>query len=150
MVTWTTPDVSALDRFNVHRCPTRRVFSGTGLEPVTKQATVRYLYHSATAADRVCEDAKHKVVYNENKVADFVQELSFFEEEEEMRNVLFSSVLQSAFCCFFTKTMKTVSPLPTHVLFQNTEWRFHQPFALQCGMFLEFVLCPQRLQPFFN
>ncbi|GFU06293.1 uncharacterized protein TNCV_4765881 [Trichonephila clavipes] len=68
-VTWTTPelappspnyhttphqreDVSALDRFNVHRCPTRRVFSGTGLEPVTKQATVRYLYHSATAATR--------------------------------------------------------------------------------------------------
>ncbi|GFU45452.1 uncharacterized protein TNCV_3625721 [Trichonephila clavipes] len=64
-VTWTTPelapplltttphqreDVSALDRFNVHRCPTRWVFSGTGLEPVTKQATVRYLYHSATAA----------------------------------------------------------------------------------------------------
>ncbi|GFW44045.1 uncharacterized protein TNCV_998101 [Trichonephila clavipes] len=64
-VTWTTPelapplltttphqreDVSALDRFNVHRCPTRRVFSATGLEPVTKQATVRYLYHSATAA----------------------------------------------------------------------------------------------------
>ncbi|GFU17133.1 uncharacterized protein TNCV_1853871 [Trichonephila clavipes] len=63
-VMWTTPelapplltttphqreDVSALDRFNVHRCPTRRVFSGTGLEPVTKQATVRYLYHSATA-----------------------------------------------------------------------------------------------------
>ncbi|GFW80516.1 uncharacterized protein TNCV_2416181 [Trichonephila clavipes] len=33
-------DVSALDRFNVHRCPTRRVFSGTGLDPVTKQATV--------------------------------------------------------------------------------------------------------------
>ncbi|GFU83701.1 uncharacterized protein TNCV_522951 [Trichonephila clavipes] len=64
-VTWTTPelapplltttphqreDVSALDRFNVHRCPTRWVFSGTGLEPVTKKATVRYLYHSATAA----------------------------------------------------------------------------------------------------
>ncbi|GFW43811.1 uncharacterized protein TNCV_2854441 [Trichonephila clavipes] len=64
-VTWTTPelapplltttphqreDVSALDRFNVHHCPTRRVFSGTGLDPVTKQTTVRYLYHSATAA----------------------------------------------------------------------------------------------------
>ncbi|GFW63563.1 transposable element Tc1 transposase [Trichonephila clavipes] len=63
-VTWTTPelapplltttphqreDVSALDRFNVHLCPTRRVFSGTGLDPVTKQATVRYLYHSATS-----------------------------------------------------------------------------------------------------
>ncbi|GFW35502.1 uncharacterized protein TNCV_3071301 [Trichonephila clavipes] len=54
-VTWTTPkllprlltttphqreDASALGRFNLHRCPTRRVFSGTGLEPVTKQATV--------------------------------------------------------------------------------------------------------------
>ncbi|GFS93860.1 uncharacterized protein TNCV_5053251 [Trichonephila clavipes] len=52
-VTWTTPelapptlltttphqreDVSALDRFNVHRCPTRRVFSGTGLELITYQ-----------------------------------------------------------------------------------------------------------------
>ncbi|GFX83102.1 SCAN domain-containing protein 3 [Trichonephila clavipes] len=49
-VTWTTPelatplltttphqrkDVSALDRFNVHRCPTRRVFSGTGFELMT-------------------------------------------------------------------------------------------------------------------
>ncbi|GFV98213.1 uncharacterized protein TNCV_4449701 [Trichonephila clavipes] len=64
-VTWTTPelapplltttpyqreDVSALDRFNVHRCPTRRVFSGTGIELVTRRATTRYLYHSATAA----------------------------------------------------------------------------------------------------
>ncbi|GFW78242.1 uncharacterized protein TNCV_137111 [Trichonephila clavipes] len=54
-LTWTTPelapplltttphhreDVSALDRFNVHRCPTRRVFSGTGLEPVTKTSHV--------------------------------------------------------------------------------------------------------------
>ncbi|GFW42469.1 uncharacterized protein TNCV_4256641, partial [Trichonephila clavipes] len=41
----TTPhqreDVSALDRFNVHRCPpTRRVFSGTGIELVTKPATI--------------------------------------------------------------------------------------------------------------
>ncbi|GFT41871.1 uncharacterized protein TNCV_1667261 [Trichonephila clavipes] len=65
-VTWTTPelapppllttpphpreDVSALDRFNVHRCNTRQVFSGSGLELVTRQAMVRYLYHSATAA----------------------------------------------------------------------------------------------------
>ncbi|GFS57178.1 uncharacterized protein TNCV_4239241 [Trichonephila clavipes] len=55
-VTWTTPelapplltttphqreDVSALDRFNVHRCPTRRVFSGTGLKLVTRQATIK-------------------------------------------------------------------------------------------------------------
>ncbi|GFU13844.1 uncharacterized protein TNCV_940321 [Trichonephila clavipes] len=69
-VTWTTPelapplltttphqreDVSALDRFSVHRCPTRRVFSGTGFESVTKQATVQYLYHSATAASRDTE-----------------------------------------------------------------------------------------------
>ncbi|GFT71553.1 uncharacterized protein TNCV_18441 [Trichonephila clavipes] len=51
-VTWTTPelapllltatphpreDVSALDIFNVDRCPTRPVFSGTGLELVTRQ-----------------------------------------------------------------------------------------------------------------
>ncbi|GFT77842.1 uncharacterized protein TNCV_2968851 [Trichonephila clavipes] len=50
-VTWTTPelapplltttphqreDVSALDRFKVHRCPTRWVFSGTGLELMTR------------------------------------------------------------------------------------------------------------------
>ncbi|GFU26024.1 uncharacterized protein TNCV_5105091 [Trichonephila clavipes] len=64
-VTWTTPeltpplltttphqweDVSALDRFSVHRCPTRWVFSGTGLELVTKPATIRYLYPWATAA----------------------------------------------------------------------------------------------------
>ncbi|GFX06134.1 uncharacterized protein TNCV_641811 [Trichonephila clavipes] len=65
-VTWTTPelapplltttpqkreDVSALDRFNVHRCTTWRVFGGTGLELVTKPATFRYLYHSATVAE---------------------------------------------------------------------------------------------------
>ncbi|GFX65140.1 uncharacterized protein TNCV_4820311 [Trichonephila clavipes] len=64
-VTWTTPelapplltttphqreDVSALDRFSMHRCPKRRVFSGIGLELVTKPATIRYLYHLATAA----------------------------------------------------------------------------------------------------
>ncbi|GFV56657.1 uncharacterized protein TNCV_4283201 [Trichonephila clavipes] len=50
----TTPhqreDVSTLDGFNVHRCLTRWVFSGTGPELVTRQATIRYLYHSATAA----------------------------------------------------------------------------------------------------
>ncbi|GFV53757.1 uncharacterized protein TNCV_4589211 [Trichonephila clavipes] len=37
----TTPhqrkDVSALDRFNVHHCPTRLVFSGTGFELITRQ-----------------------------------------------------------------------------------------------------------------
>ncbi|GFU29331.1 transposable element Tcb2 transposase [Trichonephila clavipes] len=68
-VTWTTPelappllttiphqwkDVSALDRFNVHRCPTRRVFNGTGLELVTRQVTILYLYHSATVATGLC------------------------------------------------------------------------------------------------
>ncbi|GFW37939.1 uncharacterized protein TNCV_4631401 [Trichonephila clavipes] len=62
---WTTPDlvpplltttphqredVSAFDRLNVHRLLTRRVFSGTGLELATRQATIRYLYHSATVA----------------------------------------------------------------------------------------------------
>ncbi|GFW53603.1 histone-lysine N-methyltransferase SETMAR [Trichonephila clavipes] len=64
----TTPhqreDVSALDRFNVHRCPIRRVFSGSGLELVTRQATVRYLYHSATA---VPEMAKRRgVVFHQD------------------------------------------------------------------------------------
>ncbi|GFW61506.1 bestrophin-3 [Trichonephila clavipes] len=69
--TWTTPkrappllttiphqwkDVSALYRFNMHHCPTRRVFSGSGLELVTRQAMVRYLYHSATAAT-VCVES---------------------------------------------------------------------------------------------
>ncbi|GFW09016.1 uncharacterized protein TNCV_3475621 [Trichonephila clavipes] len=64
-VTWTKPelapplltttkyqreDVSTLDKFNVHRCPTRRVFSGTGLELVTRQATIQYLDQYATAA----------------------------------------------------------------------------------------------------
>ncbi|GFV83950.1 uncharacterized protein TNCV_1479521 [Trichonephila clavipes] len=57
----TTPhqweDVSALDRFNVHRCPTRWAFSGTGLELVTRQATIRYLYHSATAATKFQSEA---------------------------------------------------------------------------------------------
>ncbi|GFW64957.1 uncharacterized protein TNCV_392231 [Trichonephila clavipes] len=43
-------DVSTLDRFNVHSYPIRRVFNGTGFELVTRQATIRYLYHSATAA----------------------------------------------------------------------------------------------------
>ncbi|GFX64624.1 hypothetical protein TNCV_1671601 [Trichonephila clavipes] len=43
-------DVSALDRFNVLRCPSRRVFSGLGLEIGTRQTTIRYLYHSATVA----------------------------------------------------------------------------------------------------
>ncbi|GFV45370.1 uncharacterized protein TNCV_4491061 [Trichonephila clavipes] len=41
-------EVSALDILNVHRCPTLRLFSGTGLELVTRQAMVRYLYHSAS------------------------------------------------------------------------------------------------------
>ncbi|GFV75619.1 transposable element Tcb2 transposase [Trichonephila clavipes] len=76
-VTWTTPelappllttppyqreDVSALDRFNVHRCPTRRVFSGTRLELVTRQATARYLYHSATAATHSLGNAALKII----------------------------------------------------------------------------------------
>ncbi|GFV73812.1 hypothetical protein TNCV_373521 [Trichonephila clavipes] len=35
LLTTTPPqreDISDLDRFKVHRCPTRRVFGGTGLE----------------------------------------------------------------------------------------------------------------------
>ncbi|GFV99705.1 uncharacterized protein TNCV_5080651 [Trichonephila clavipes] len=59
-VTWATPelapslltiphqreDVSALDRFNMHRCPTRRVFIGTELELMP--AVIRCLDHWAT------------------------------------------------------------------------------------------------------
>ncbi|GFX81039.1 uncharacterized protein TNCV_1910321 [Trichonephila clavipes] len=75
-VTWTTPelapplltttphqreDVSALDRFNVHRCPTRRVFSGTGDRTHDMPAMVGCLNHWATAArsveDEVTMDA---------------------------------------------------------------------------------------------
>ncbi|GFU52858.1 uncharacterized protein TNCV_2254741 [Trichonephila clavipes] len=82
-VTWTIPelapplltttphqreDVSALDRFNVHRCPTRRVFSGTGIELVTKQATIRYLYHSATAAQEDCGSPEVKKIYFSNEM----------------------------------------------------------------------------------
>ncbi|GFV66133.1 uncharacterized protein TNCV_5073351 [Trichonephila clavipes] len=77
-VTWTTPelapplltttphqreDVSALDRFNVHRSPTRRVFRGTGLELVTRQAMIRYLYHSATVATKEVLDNAASVKY---------------------------------------------------------------------------------------
>ncbi|GFT55853.1 uncharacterized protein TNCV_1053171 [Trichonephila clavipes] len=94
-VTWTTPelappssnyhttptggDVSALDRFNVHRCPTRRVFSGTGLEPVTKQATVRYLYHSATAADAAMEVRYQTRSSLSNHVSDNMSNEHFYE-----------------------------------------------------------------------
>ncbi|GFU98255.1 uncharacterized protein TNCV_3372971 [Trichonephila clavipes] len=42
----TTPhqreDISALDRFNVHRCPTRRVFCGTGLGARDMPTMIRY------------------------------------------------------------------------------------------------------------
>ncbi|GFX34684.1 hypothetical protein TNCV_2514001 [Trichonephila clavipes] len=34
----------------MHRCPTRRVFRGTGLKLVTIPATIRYLDHLATVA----------------------------------------------------------------------------------------------------
>ncbi|GFX72838.1 uncharacterized protein TNCV_2864451 [Trichonephila clavipes] len=69
----TTPhqreDISALDRFNVHRCPTRRVFSGTRLEHVTRQATVRYLYHSATAA-ALTQDEIDRYIHNSDELSE--------------------------------------------------------------------------------
>ncbi|GFU95434.1 uncharacterized protein TNCV_4787691 [Trichonephila clavipes] len=83
-VTWATPelapllltttphqreDVSALDRFNVHRCPTRRIFSGTGLELVTRQATIRYPCHSAIAAPREVSKDRVNVYYNKNELS---------------------------------------------------------------------------------
>ncbi|GFX63232.1 uncharacterized protein TNCV_3895571 [Trichonephila clavipes] len=54
-LTTTSPQwqgVSALNIFNVHHSPTRWVFSGTGLELVTRPATIRYLDHSATAVTK--------------------------------------------------------------------------------------------------
>ncbi|GFT59939.1 uncharacterized protein TNCV_705491 [Trichonephila clavipes] len=75
-VTWTTPelaplltttphqreDVSALDRFNVHCCPTRRVFSGTGLEPVTVTASHGPIpIPPATAATNLITKLKEQV-----------------------------------------------------------------------------------------
>ncbi|GFW87546.1 hypothetical protein TNCV_4485111 [Trichonephila clavipes] len=44
----------------MHRCPTRRVFSSTGLELMTRQATIRYLYHLATAATQWSWDEKEE------------------------------------------------------------------------------------------
>ncbi|GFX25873.1 hypothetical protein TNCV_2640171 [Trichonephila clavipes] len=48
----TTPTGGHLSsrQISVYRCSTRRVFSGTGLELVTKPDTIRYLYNSATVA----------------------------------------------------------------------------------------------------
>ncbi|GFU36020.1 hypothetical protein TNCV_4191291 [Trichonephila clavipes] len=41
----TTPHQWALDRFNVHRSPTRRVFNGIRLELMRRRPRVRYLDH---------------------------------------------------------------------------------------------------------
>ncbi|GFU28068.1 hypothetical protein TNCV_3153821 [Trichonephila clavipes] len=43
-------------------CPTRWVFSGTGLELVTRQTTVRYVYLSATTAKGRIGEAERKAV----------------------------------------------------------------------------------------
>ncbi|GFW60471.1 uncharacterized protein TNCV_943381 [Trichonephila clavipes] len=74
----TTPhqreDVSGLDRFSMHRCPTWRVFSGTGLELVTKPATIRHQYHLATAV--------HKRIYGNNMLTKY-QMIKFIDFCEE-------------------------------------------------------------------
>ncbi|GFW19642.1 hypothetical protein TNCV_1605331 [Trichonephila clavipes] len=57
-------DVRALDRLNVHRPPTRRVFSGTRLKLMTRRPRVRYLGHKATAATS-CVEGLMKVKYAE-------------------------------------------------------------------------------------
>ncbi|GFV82275.1 hypothetical protein TNCV_3219871 [Trichonephila clavipes] len=60
----TTPhqreDVSALDRFNVHRSPTQWVLSGTGLKLVIRPATIRYLDLLATATTRLSWASRRK------------------------------------------------------------------------------------------
>ncbi|GFX82076.1 uncharacterized protein TNCV_398061 [Trichonephila clavipes] len=69
----TTPhqreEVSALERFNVHRSPTQRVFSGTGLELVRRPATSRYLDHSATAATLPCGGADASLIRRGSKLS---------------------------------------------------------------------------------
>ncbi|GFV51720.1 uncharacterized protein TNCV_1320761 [Trichonephila clavipes] len=67
-VTWTTPelapplltptphqreDVSALGRFNVHRCPTRRVFNGIGLELVARPIPIPLGYRGRPLCGRL-------------------------------------------------------------------------------------------------
>ncbi|GFV25443.1 transposable element Tcb2 transposase [Trichonephila clavipes] len=49
---WSSDENDTANRttMSVHHCPTRWVLSGAELELVTKPATIRYLYHSATAA----------------------------------------------------------------------------------------------------
>ncbi|GFY00596.1 uncharacterized protein TNCV_2139911 [Trichonephila clavipes] len=81
----TTPhqqeDVSALERFNVQRCPTRRVFSGTWFELVTRPATIRYLDHSATAATGFVP--RRFVEWTQNEIAvvpDFHKRILFSDE----------------------------------------------------------------------
>ncbi|GFT94557.1 uncharacterized protein TNCV_1490701 [Trichonephila clavipes] len=98
-VTWTTPelvppllrttplqreDVSALDRFSVHRCPTRRVFSGTGLELVIKPATIRYLYHSATTAPYLFKSQPLRFINRHGKCQSY-KELHSFRYEWHIR-----------------------------------------------------------------
>ncbi|GFY28687.1 transposon Tf2-9 polyprotein [Trichonephila clavipes] len=89
-VTWTTPelapplltttphqreDVSALDRFNVHRCPTRRVFSGTGIKLVTRQATILDIKHMKTVTYRPQSNLTERVNRNlVQMIASFVEE----------------------------------------------------------------------------
>ncbi|GFX34911.1 uncharacterized protein TNCV_2328511 [Trichonephila clavipes] len=70
-VTWTTPELAPPllnttpmgGRFSSrhgYQLSTRWVLSGTGLELVTWQATIRYLYHSATAATGLLRKCRFK------------------------------------------------------------------------------------------
>ncbi|GFW84171.1 uncharacterized protein TNCV_4878341 [Trichonephila clavipes] len=101
-VTWTTPelapplltttphqreDVSVLDRFSVHRCPTRRVFSGTRLELVTKPATIRCLYHSATAATIPHESITTKKA-GQDRNREYKIQLNFYEKRNGYHQIL--------------------------------------------------------------
>ncbi|GFV99515.1 mariner Mos1 transposase [Trichonephila clavipes] len=82
-VTWTTPelappllattphqrqDVSALDRFNVQRCPTRRVFSGTGLDLVTSQTLNSDIYCQQLNPLKLAIDQKRPELANRRGV----------------------------------------------------------------------------------
>ncbi|GFU45889.1 hypothetical protein TNCV_5102061 [Trichonephila clavipes] len=74
----TTPhqreDVSALDRFNVHRCPIRRVFSGTSLELVTRLVPIPLSYrghHRYFGTAAVAFQARPGVLFGQSDEAHF-------------------------------------------------------------------------------
>ncbi|GFT30144.1 hypothetical protein TNCV_3466271 [Trichonephila clavipes] len=60
---------------------------GTGLEPVTKQATVRYLYHSAIAATQSPDNA-HSVAFFQRSISPRLIEDETFNDSDIINNLI--------------------------------------------------------------